>query len=291
MSHADRDHAGGLSEVLNRFDVGCLWMNRPWLYAEEIIDKFHGNYTVQGLRNAIRDEYPILVELEQLATQRGIEIREVFAGGQIGSFRVLAPLRSTYLNLIPEFDRTPDSKSAVGRGFMDLIREAAREVQSWFETWNDEKLSNNPPKTSASNESSVVQFGNIDEYRVLLTADAGPNALSEAADVAEHLGILAHPNFFQIPHHGSRRNLTPTVLNRWLGPVVPEGSSQTGVAFCSVGTNKPEYPRRRVRNAILRRGYGVFSSRVGWINQRNGFSPRPGMVDLISEPFEAHYEE
>lgn len=291
LSHADRDHAGGLPTVLESFDVGTLWMNRPWLYAEEIVDRFHGNFTVQGLRNRIRDEYPLLVEIERIAERRGIPINEVFAGHEIGAFRVLAPLRGTYLSLIPELDRTPTSKADADGGIFGIIREFTKEVQAWIETWSDEKLSENPPPTSASNESSVVQMAVIDDQHLVLTADAGPKALDEAARVAQHFGIMGLPKFFQIPHHGSRRNVTPTVLNRWLGGTVPQGNQNYGVAYCSVGTNKPEYPRHRVRNAVLRRGYGVFVCRTGWINYHSGFGGRPGCVPLASESFQSYYNE
>src|SRR5688572_2355527 len=40
VSHPDGDHAGGLRTVLESFDVGELWMLRPWMYASEIIDRF-----------------------------------------------------------------------------------------------------------------------------------------------------------------------------------------------------------------------------------------------------------
>lgn len=43
LSHADNDHACGLVGVLEKSDVKNLWMNRPWLYAPQIIDQFHGN--------------------------------------------------------------------------------------------------------------------------------------------------------------------------------------------------------------------------------------------------------
>ena len=291
LSHADRDHAGGVATILESFDIGSLWMNRPWLYAEEIVERFHGNYTVQGLRNRIREEYPLLVELERIAERRGIRINEAFAGHQIGAFRVLAPLRDTYLSLIPEFDRTPTSKADSERGIFGAIREIVKEVQAWFESWADEKLSDNPPATSASNESCVVQMAILDNHRLVLTADAGPKALTEAVQVATHYEIMGLPKFFQIPHHGSRRNVTPTVLNQWLGGLVAQGSPEIGVAYCSVGTNKPEYPRHRVRNAFLRRGFGVYPCRGGWINYHSGFGDRPNTLPLASETFQSFYEE
>ena len=49
LSHADDDHARGLIGVLKHFQVRRLWMNRPWLYCADVIDFFHGNFTVAGL--------------------------------------------------------------------------------------------------------------------------------------------------------------------------------------------------------------------------------------------------
>src|SRR5882757_3419926 len=39
-THNDGDHAGGLRDLLEKFDVGTLWMLCPWHYAEELIDRF-----------------------------------------------------------------------------------------------------------------------------------------------------------------------------------------------------------------------------------------------------------
>src|ERR1700687_398015 len=44
VTHPDRDHTGGLRGVLEHFNVGELWMLRPWVYAEEIIGRF-ANYS------------------------------------------------------------------------------------------------------------------------------------------------------------------------------------------------------------------------------------------------------
>lgn len=43
VSHPDGDHAGGLRKLFDEYNIGELWMLRPWLYAEELIDRF-GNY-------------------------------------------------------------------------------------------------------------------------------------------------------------------------------------------------------------------------------------------------------
>jgi glyoxylase-like metal-dependent hydrolase (beta-lactamase superfamily II) len=71
LSHADNDHAAGLIGVLERFDVKVLWMNRPWLFAEQILRHFHGNYALGGLIASIREKHSYLVELEELAFKSG----------------------------------------------------------------------------------------------------------------------------------------------------------------------------------------------------------------------------
>jgi hypothetical protein len=55
-------------------------MNRPWLYAQEVIDKFHANYMVQGLTAKMRELHPYLVEMEQIAYQKKIPVRDAFQG-------------------------------------------------------------------------------------------------------------------------------------------------------------------------------------------------------------------
>lgn len=100
LSHADDDHASGLLDVLNRFEVKVLWMNRPWLYAAEALHRFHGNYTLSGLTSRIRDMHPKLVELERVALVKGTVIMDALQGARIGPFTVLAPSRARYVILV-----------------------------------------------------------------------------------------------------------------------------------------------------------------------------------------------
>lgn len=272
VTHADNDHAGGLIPVFKNFQVGTLWMNRPWLYAKEVIDNFHSNWTIPNWVNHVRSEHEYLVELESLARARGMEPQEVFQGAQIGPFLVLAPSRARYISLIPDLDKTPPpykseaaerSLTETARGFFDKLKE----------TLQLETLDPNPPATSASNETSVVQLGVYDNRKILLTADVGPDGLMEAARYAHSRGLLAAPDLIQIPHQGSRRNVSPTVLNAWLGP--PNGGTpQRGKAFVSVGAKKTEHPRKKVKNAFIRRGYPVYVGRTGWIRQPYDYPSR-----------------
>lgn len=292
LSHADNDHACGLIDVLKHFKVDHLWMNRPWLYARETLQYFHGNFTLQGLIDDIKARHPYLVELERLAIEKGTLIHEVFQGARIGQFSVIAPSRERYIQLIPDFEKTPTSYKDEAReqptgGLLKAIVEAARK---WLEeTWDVETLSHDPqPPTSASNESCVVQYATLDQDKtVLLTADVGPAGLSEAANYAAALG-LTHPRFVQMPHHGSRHSVTPAILDWWLGPRKPQGTV-IGTAYCSIGANKPEYPRGQVKNAFIRRGYKVYANRNAMISYSVG-AGHPGLVPLAPEAFDNRVE-
>jgi beta-lactamase superfamily II metal-dependent hydrolase len=204
LSHADNDHATGLIGILEHFEVRNLWMNRPWRWAAQCIDSFHGNYTVDGLVVKMRAMHPYLIELENIAARRNIPVHDVFQGHMIGPFRVLAPSRNRYIKLIPDLDKTPPSyEEAKGpiNYMLNALREVAEKVK---EAVDVETLDDNPPTTSASNETSVVQHAVIDGQGILLTADVGPEGLTEAANYAGALGLLIPPRVVQIPHHGSR---------------------------------------------------------------------------------------
>lgn len=288
LTHADGDHAAGLVGILNSYDVGALWMNRPWLYAAEIIHRHHANWTVDGLTAHLKEAFPTLIELEAIANRKGIPIFDPLQGASIGQFRVLAPSRERYIELISEFDKAPAvyNKTAVDW----LVEVAKKAVAVVRETWSGETLSEYPDATSAANESSVVQAARIDGRVIVLTGDVGPGGLTEAADYAEQFAIF-QPAFFQVPHHGSRRNVTPTTLNRWLGDPVQNESTVRGSAFCSAAKDDDEHPRKKVLNAFARRGYPVHITKGGAKCEPHNMPIRQGWVSSIPAPFATEVEE
>lgn len=264
-THNDEDHAGGLRPILENFEIGTLWMLRPWIYAEELLDRFENYESAEYLRRKLRFLYPNLAALEEIASEKGIAIREPFQGQNIGAFSVLAPTKSRFLDLVVASEKTPeiaaDDPMAKKAGLAGLF-EAAKKVDKEFVNalWGDEIFS--PKETSAENDMSVVQFANLVGHRILLTGDVGRGGLTEAADYAPFVGLnLPGIDKFQVPHHGSRRNVSSEVLDRWLGPKVPENQEGTKFkAYISSAKADEHHPRKAVVRAIYHRGGKVYAT-------------------------------
>jgi beta-lactamase superfamily II metal-dependent hydrolase len=103
----------------------------------------------------------------------------------------------------------------------------------------------------------VIVLLEVDGQKVLFTGDAGVDAINGALDVLESEGFTAGElNFAQIPHHGSRHNVSPSLLDRLLGP---KGRSNIGTACVSCPLENPskKHPAKKALNAFTRRGYRV----------------------------------
>jgi len=288
-THSDGDHASGLRDVLENFKVGAVWMNRPWLYAEELVDAFKDDrWTVDGLRKRLKELFPVLVEIEQLASSEGVPVYEVFQGQEIGAFTVLAPSRARYLELIPKFDKTPAAKF---EGLGGLYEKAKKKVASWIEEfWHLETLSEGED-TSPSNDASIVQATNINNRILVFNGDAGVGALNEAADFLNLENGLDKLNFFQVPHHGSKRNVSPSVLNRWVGEPLEEGDKRNIIAFVSASKESETHPRKKVVNAFVRRGVSVHPTNGKTIRHSHNMPDRPGWTSLTPLEFSPVVEE
>lgn len=280
LTHGDDDHSSGLRNVIEAFEIGQIWMNRPWLYAANVLGEFKdGRWTVAGLEKRLRDDFPILVEIEDLAIAKGTPINPVFQGDTIGAFVVAAPSFERYLSLIPQFERTPAASAPAMRGLGIAITQAVKVGAEWIrEAWGIETLADNP-QTSMSNESSVVQYGTINDESVLLTGDAGVVSLNEACVYIQGIGdVLPGLRFMQVPHHGSRHNVSPSILNRLIGPRVGEGATINTTAFASVSKGDDSRPRKKVVNAFIRRGASVHVTKGSAKRHYSNMPERAGWV-------------
>lgn len=264
-THPDCDHASGLEVVLEEMTVGEVWVHRPWNYPSLIPNWFKdGRITQNSLRDHLQEAMRHAYAVEQLARIKNIPVKEPFQGSQIGMFWVASPTREWYLDILPHFDKTPQAKAPpYSMGLLGRATALAEKAFAWLdERWDFETLKDGET-TSYDNESSVILYANFNGHGVLLTGDAGVQALTHAANYLTYYGIDL-PNtlqFIQVPHHGSRHNVGPTILTQLLGPKQRFGTSATKTAFVSAGAQSKTHPRRVVTNAFKRRGATVVAAK------------------------------
>jgi beta-lactamase superfamily II metal-dependent hydrolase len=135
-------------------------------------------------------------------------------------------------------------------------------------------------------------YGTIDGERILLTGDAGQKALERTANFCDAIGLpLQQFKMVSIPHHGSRRNVGPTILSRLVGNKVPEGSETHFSAIVSAAKDDADHPRRVVMNAFKRRGARTSKTEGQVINTRHNVDMRPGFTPTAEIPLYGTVEE
>lgn len=271
-------------------------MLRPWLYSDKLVERFKGRSNSNNLTKYLKEIYPNIAALEEIAEKKGIKICEPFQGKRIGQFLVLAPSEERYLDLIAESEKTPEvsTESTKFEQVKDSISESFKSVVNFIKAkWGEENL---PRKeTSAENNMSVVQYAVFNGKGVLLTGDAGVETLDEALDYLEKCygGKLPKIDGFQVPHHGSRRNISSDILDRLFGKVQPQNNNPTTFsAFISSAKEDKDHPRKSVVRALHHRGGKVLATEGKGIRTVIGNAPkREGWSTATPMPYPEEQEE
>lgn len=280
-THPDGDHASGLTEVLENLDVKLLLMHQPWDHAADIKASFESRtLTNLGLQRKMKEELVYAHELKKIADRKSIPIVEPFEGGEWtnGLFKVLGPSQAYYETLLPQFRDMPEPKEQVGL-IPGLIKKVEEKLEMVAEAFDVETLVDGNEHFSAENNTSTILLFTLGQDQVLFTGDADADALTLAVDYAARNNIsLANLKILQVPHHGSKQNVGPTILNRIKAPTA-HISVSPGAA--------PKHPSKKVINALARRGARVFTNAPGQLAcYRSTSAPaRPGWVDLTPHPF------
>lgn len=264
-THTDQDHISGLEVVLEDMQVDNLLMHLPWNHSGELSEARKTAFKSAALSEKLEKSFQAASDLQAIAQRRGVPIVEPFQGVATndGAFRVLGPSQTYYEQLLKEIE----SPSAIKQGqssISELLRKLASAAAKLVpETLTLETLRDDG-ETTATNNTSVISLLEVDGRKSLFTGDAGIPALELGVAVLEAEGFQPGGlKFVQLPHHGSRRNVGPSVLNRMLGP--KGQTTRHSTAFGSVPKKNPEHkhPAKKVTNAFHRRGYNVHLTQGG----------------------------
>lgn len=295
-THPDQDHINGLTVVLEKMEVGALLMHQPWKHSGKVSEARKTAFIAKGLSERVEKSFQAASELESIAVRKGVQIIEPFLGIQVqttaGDFRILGPTNEYYEELLTTEVAAPALAAKSSLDPWELLRKLAAGVTGLLEETLDIETLRDDGQTTATNNSSAICLFTIDDRQLLLTGDAGIPALEQAMDVLEAEGFQPGSfKFVQVPHHGSRRNVGPSILNRMLGP--KGQSTQHSSAFASVPKKNPDhkFPAKKVTNAFRRRGYNVHLTQGEKKHHYRNAPDRPGWTTSTPLPFYGKVEE
>lgn len=238
VTHPDKDHCEGLLPIIRNFNIGVIWMFRPWHYAEYLRRFFPDVPSEQKLIQCLKNAYPYLTEIEKLGIDRQIPIVAPIAGRRIGEFTVLSPTIPLYLELVCSSAKV--LRHLYGNGLV-------------------------VGNQDSENDQSVVQGARLNGNSIVLTADAGDRPLRDSISYSGVAGISApYVNLFQIPHHGSRQNISKATLQSWLGSIpstsVDSMHGMVRQAIISVSSNDKYHPSKGVIKTVMNLGVTVYTN-------------------------------
>lgn len=274
-THPDADHLNGLAAVVEQLEVRELMIHQPRLHVRDV-----SNFSnLEALDNLIA-----------LARRQGVTLTEPFAGETRfdGQLHVLGPTKEYYEELLREQLAEARAGAVVGSPQRKWMQQLSRMLDQALTHLPVETLTDEG-ETSARNNSSVITLITVDQERMLFTGDAGMPALESAASRYEALvgPFYSVPlTFFQAPHHGSKRNVGPTILNQIFGTA--DAPHHRGCAsFISSAKAAPKHPSPKVVNALRRRGCGVWATEGNSLLHTNvarpGWSSAPEFPTLAED--------
>lgn len=262
-THPDRDHISGLISLLSSENVKVknLIINRPWIDANIKKNFFKDRrITANSLLERIKNEFSLLTELEDLALNQGVQICSPLPGKTLynGVIQILGPSKDLYKKHLLLSDKTPESllnsdwnKAFVRNTYSEEVYNVSAGPIQWFD---DEETSN-------MNQTSIILSVKLGNLHFLFTGDAGKEAINAALDFYEKQSRSNSTKDFthlQLPHHGSRKNINPAILNRI--------QARTYLISCAPEGEKENHPSRRLMNKILELNPDAKIYRTGDVN-------------------------
>lgn len=243
-THPDIDHISGLIRIFEEdgLTIRKLIMNRPWRDSNITADYFYdGRITDNSVNKRMTAAFDYAYQLEQAAIAKIGEaniIHPVVGNVYFDCLTILGPSKSLYRTKLLESDKTPTTVGDTSTNFFSRTMRKLVHYIRGFMQWKNEE-------TSPINETSIVSLLCLPDKNYLLTGDAGRCCLDEALNYKSVTYPIAHEaiGVMQLPHHGSRKNVSPELIRR-------VGASEY-IISCPPDGLKEHHPSRRMVNMVL----------------------------------------
>ena len=270
-THPDIDHISGLIQLFQSDEITIkkLLMNRPWRDANLKSSLFKdGRITNNSLKQKLTDNFKKAFELEQIAIQKiGEEniIHPVIKNTYFDCLTILSPTTDFYRSCLLNSEKTPETSNALfefANALLHQPRSTIYKTISFFKgniiKWFDDET------TSPINETSIILLLQLPNRNFLFTGDAGKEALKKALELYHNMFPYTTINSMQLPHHGSRKNIDPTLIKEI-------NASQYYISCPPNGFDSGHYSRR-LTNMILSKQSNaeIYTTQEGWISSHEG---------------------
>jgi beta-lactamase superfamily II metal-dependent hydrolase len=255
-THHDKDHIGGLITVVEHYGnkIDKVWINNPaehissqaYQLLKESFKKKSASKQYQVILESLTnlDDFISLVDGKKIPRDHALYGQGLFDG----VIKVLGPSDGFYKSLLPgmeNMDRYVSSEAdyAYNSIFGTAIINENLEANSPCPIVDEEN------STSATNNSSVIlEISAKENSRYIFTGDAGVQAFEDV----ETRDSLEDVHWLDVPHHGSRRNLTSRLIDT-MSPKVCYISAKGGT----------KHPRRALVNCLKKHGAKVYCTKDG----------------------------
>lgn len=259
LSHPDQDHVSGLVEMAkdDEVEIGMIMMHRPW---EELTPSWFkdGRITKDSLKDRLGDAFEKAKELADTTSnisQTNLEVGTYTFRG--ASITILGPTSDFYKTCIANCEKTPQQ----GKLVRNLPQTQGGNGPIAFESYVKGKIKwDDSENTSPINESSLIVLFEYEGTKVLLTGDAGKEGLSKAIKYAHDNNIkLNDCSIIKMPHHGSRKNVNPAIMDAFVG--------SRALYYSCASKDLGHHPSQRLINLMNEKGFkqlGTSGSTLHW---------------------------
>jgi beta-lactamase superfamily II metal-dependent hydrolase len=269
-THMHDDHAAGLTRIV---ESGALQIGRAYVHIPQnhlvmkLVEKALGIAAGTSGADCVEKTLQTSNRLITAIRAKNIPITEPFQGTNIGLSTVAGPSLDYYTEVVAQFQDAEAIRSLDKGTLNHLIADAIDDEFVKTGILAEGGLLDNPT-TTAENNSSVILGTIARESKYVFTSDAGAPALKLAAAAYD----LTRCFWMQIPHHGSRHNITKELIENF----------SPNFAYVSAARSK-KHPRRAVVNAFKKTGARVYSTHypspghlwnhVGTVPSRSDYGP------------------
>lgn len=264
ITHPDHDHISGFKKLLDNglVKVKKTMIHDPWNHAQHIFKKTQdGRRTVTSISNKFEETLKCLSDtLDDIGGKNtepfGYKFLEEYG------IHILGPSKEYYRDLLYQFPSMEGENSGGSSFGSDVYEEGKSSYNENVRHFLDN------PHTSPKNSTSTIILLSDEKNKpfALFTGDAGVEAIEKALDAADNEGIeYKGVNLFQIPHHGSIKNLSEKIINR----ISPKR------AYVSAPHNSEKHPSKLLINFFIKKEISTHHVSVNTLLYRNHDVNRP----------------